>query len=98
VFVPSISGNTARMISRFKPRVWIVAIGEDSAASRGLQFSYGVEPVLLHSLPEDWREFANTWLREQKIDGNIALLVAAASPNQPAANHRLEFMRIGPVS
>lgn len=98
VFVPSISGNTARMISRFKPRVWIVAMGEDSAVSHGLQFSYGVEPMLVHSLPEDWREFANAWLRDQNVDGKIALLVAAASPNQPAANHRIEFMRVDPAS
>jgi len=95
VFVPSNSGDTARMISRFKPRVWIAAIGENSAVTQGLQFSYGVAPMLEDSLPEDWRDFANTWLREQEVEGKIALLVAAASPKHPNANHRIEFMRIG---
>jgi len=98
VFVPSISGNTSRMISRFKPGVLIVAIGENSAVTHGLQFSFGVEPILVHSLPDDWREFANIWLREQELDARIALLVAAASPKQPTANHRIEFMRCGRIS
>lgn len=94
IFVPSLSGSTARMISRFKPSAWIVATTEDTAVCRGLQFSYGVEAMLVDSAPEDWREFATGWLREQKVDRGIALLVAAGSANQPDANHRIEFMRV----
>jgi pyruvate kinase len=43
VFVPTRSGDTARMISRFKPSVWIVAVGEDRSVLQGLRFSYGVD-------------------------------------------------------
>ena len=94
VFVPSFTGNTARMISRFKPSVWIVAVSDAASVGYSLQFSYGVDPILVQDLPDDWRKFAIAWLGEQGLDGNIALLVAAASPSQPAANHRLEFIRV----
>jgi pyruvate kinase len=83
------------MISRFKPSVWIVAISDSVAVCRSLQFSYGVAPTLVDSVPDDWREFANGWLREQDLGGNIALLVASASASHPDANHRIEFIRVG---
>jgi len=95
VFVPTRSGETARMISRFKPAVWIVAVGADTAVLQGLLFSYGIQPVPLEADPENWRDFASTWLRDNYVKGNVAFLVAGASPQQPDANHRIEFMRVG---
>ena len=62
---------------------------------QGLLFSYGVEPVYAEAFSERASEFVNNWLREHRQKGNVALLVAAASPRQPDANHRIEFMRIG---
>lgn len=94
VFVPTCGGGTARMISRFKPAVWIVAVTSDQTVARALQFSYGVEPVKIAEEPEDWREFASSWLQEQLTCGDVALLVAAASSRHPDANHRIEFLRI----
>ena len=93
VFVPTGSGGTARMISRFKPATWVVAVTSHQAVARALQFSYGVEPVHMAEEPEDWREFASRWLQEQLTQGDVALLVAAASSRQPDANHRIEFLR-----
>ncbi len=94
VFVPTRSGDTARMISRFKPAVWIVAVGADSAVMQGLLFSYGIQPVHREADPKDWRDFASTWLRDHSVKGNVAFLVAAASPRQPDASHCIEFMRV----
>jgi pyruvate kinase len=45
VLVPTRSGTTARMISRHKSGVWIVAVSPEEAVCRGLAFSYGVQPV-----------------------------------------------------
>ena len=45
VLVPTRSGTTARIISRFNPSVWIVAPSRDAAVCQGLAFSYGVHPV-----------------------------------------------------
>lgn len=91
-FVPTRTGTTARMISRFKPSVWTVALSRDAAVCQGLLFSYGVLPVLLHDEPADWRTFARDWLRAKGIPGDAAMLVAGPSSKFPDANHRIEFM------
>ena len=95
VFVPTRSGATARMISRFKPPVWIVALSGDSGVCQGLAFSYGVDPVDLAQEPDSWREFAAPWLAAHGIAGGTAMLVAGPSARYPEANHRIEFMRMG---
>lgn len=95
VFVPTRTGDTARMISRFKPAVWIVAMAERLDVTRGLLFSYGVEPLHIAEEPDNWRDFAATWMRERKVNGRGAFLVAAASPRHPEANQRIEFLHIG---
>jgi pyruvate kinase len=95
VFVPTRTGTTVRMISRFNPAVWIVALSRDAAVCQGLAFSYGVHADQLTEDPENWREFAQNWLREHQVPGAIAMLVAGPSPRNPDANHRIEFMRVG---
>jgi pyruvate kinase len=95
VFVPARTGATARMISRFNPAVWIVALSPDAAVCQGLAFSYGVHPIQLAQEPESWRDFARQWLREQQVPGPLAMLVAGPSMRNPDANHRLEFLRVG---
>ena len=94
VLVPTRTGTTARMISRFKPSVWIAAVSHDRGVGQGLAFSYGVYPIELADDPEDWRDFARDWLREQQSPGAIAMLVAGPSPRNPNASHRIEFMLV----
>lgn len=95
VFVPTRSGATARMISRFKPSVWIAAPSESGGTCQGLVFSYGVWPIEVAEEPSEWRDFVRRWLHEQQLPGNIAMLVAGPSPRSPDANHRIEFLSVG---
>jgi pyruvate kinase len=95
VFVPTRTGTTARMISRFNPAVWSIALAPDANVCQGLVFSYGVHPLQLTEDPENWRDFARQWLREHQMPGGIAMLVAGPSPRNPNANYRLEFLRVG---
>lgn len=95
VFVPTKSGATARMISRFNPAVWNVALSRDEAVCQGLAFSYGVHPVQLADDPENWRDFARDWLQKNQLPGAVAMLVAGPSSRNPDSNHRLEFLRVG---
>ena len=95
VFVPTRTGTTARMISRFNPDVWIVGLSRDAAVCQGLAFSYGVHPVQFTEDPENWRDFARNWLGEHAVPGNVAMLVAGPSTRNPDANYRLEFLRVG---
>jgi pyruvate kinase len=98
VFVPTRTGTTARMISRFKPGVWVAALSRDPAVCQGLAFSYGVHSVQLADEPDNWRNFARGWLRTQQVPGSVAMLVAGPSMRNPDANHRIEFMRVGEQS
>jgi pyruvate kinase len=95
LFVPTRTGTTARLISRFNPAVWIVALSREASVCQGLAFSYGVHPLELAEDPENWRDFAHDWLRKNQLPGQVAMLVAGPSTRNPNANHRLEFLRVG---
>jgi len=50
------SGTTARHISRFKPRCWVLAFSKEPKICEFLNFSYGVYPFIMRkktSLPDD---------------------------------------------
>jgi len=53
VIVPTRTGSTARMLSRFKPPVWTAAVSGDPAVCQGLAFSYGVHSIHAEIEPED---------------------------------------------
>ena len=84
VFVPTRSGTTARMISRFKPSVWIVAVSSEAAVCQNLAFSYGVQPLQVGEFPESWGAFARDWLRRERIPGRIAMLLTGPSARESA--------------
>ncbi len=94
VFVPTLTGTTARMISRFKPPVWVAALARDSSVCQALQFSYGVWPTQLPEEIENWRDYARSWMEELQVRGQVAMLVAGPSTRNPRASHRLEFLQI----
>jgi len=95
VFVPTHTGKTARMISRFKPQVWVAAISHDPSVCQALNFSYGVYPAEIAAEPDNWQEFITRWLQEHEVPGSIAMLTTGPSERNPNANYRIEFMRVG---
>lgn len=95
VFVPTRTGTTARLIARYHPQVWIVALSREVAVCQGLAFSYGVQAIPLADEPDDWCVFARQWLAEHGMSGAVAMLAAGPSERNAHANHRLEFLRVG---
>jgi pyruvate kinase len=93
VLVPTSSGSTARMISRFKPTVWVAAPCADPAVCQGLAFSYGVHPIDNVDKPDNWRDFAADWLHSHQLPGRNVVLVAGPSVRNPDANYRVELLR-----
>ena len=89
---PTRGGTTARIISRCKPSVWILAPSTDPVVCQGLSFSYGVHAIDIDEEPQDWRDFARSWLVEHGTEANRVMMVAGPSPRNPNASHRLEFM------
>jgi len=53
-----------------------------------------VHPLDGEPAPAEWRDFAARFMREHRLPGARAVLVAGPSPRDPRANHRLEFMQI----
>jgi pyruvate kinase len=92
LLVPTQSGATARNIARFRLPVWITAFSPQETTCQILQFSYGVLPVYEPEPPEDWRQYAQSWLQSNGIRGDLVLLIEGPSPRNPAANHRLEII------
>jgi len=92
VIVPTVSGYTARMISRFRLPVWIAAVSPEEATCRALQFSYGVAPIHTPVHPDDWSVFAGRWVRSVGLAEGLVVLSEGPSRNHPEAHHRLEII------
>ncbi|ASJ11237.1 pyruvate kinase [Thermococcus sp. P6] len=53
ILTPTRTGETARLISRFKPKQWILAFATRESVARRLMFSYGVYPFTVKETSED---------------------------------------------
>ncbi|HPM05169.1 MAG TPA: pyruvate kinase, partial [Candidatus Cloacimonas sp.] len=92
VVVNTLTGHTARMISRFKLPVWMLAVTCEPSVCQGLQFSSGVFPYQVKEEPEDWDAFIRSITRNIQLTSNLLILVEGPSPRNPKANHRLEIL------
>ena len=94
VLVPSISGGTARNITRYRLPTWIVSVNDDKKVCQDLIFSYGIYPVHEPDPPQVWNEFAQHWLASHAIEGDFVVLATGPSPKNPEANNRIELIEI----
>jgi pyruvate kinase len=93
VLVPTATGYTARMVSRFKLPVWIAAVSPEETTCHGLQFSYGVSPVHAPRPPHsDWSGFARRWVRSEGLSPELVVLTEGPSRRHPQMNPRLEII------
>jgi pyruvate kinase len=92
VLVPSLTGGTARSITRFRLPVWIAAVSSEERICQQLTFSYGIYPVFESDPPEVWNDFAREWLRLHGVDGDFVVLSTGPSPKYPDANNRIEII------
>jgi pyruvate kinase len=95
VFVPTHTGATARMLSRYKPRVWVVAVSRDESACQALAFSYGVRAIHTDAEPENWRSFIRTCFQRLGLPLGLTILLDGPSRRDPDANYRVEFLLLG---
>ena len=98
MIVPTRGGSTARDLTRARLPVWIMAVSASEAACHGLQFSYGVYPVLEAGLPIDWTKYARERAGSYGIAGRFAVLIEGPSPGALDANHRIEIVDLKPGS
>ncbi|ASJ09333.1 pyruvate kinase [Thermococcus siculi] len=53
ILTPTRTGETARLISRFKPKQWVLAFVTDEWVGNTLMFSYGVYPFVIEETSEE---------------------------------------------
>ncbi|AMQ17987.1 pyruvate kinase [Thermococcus peptonophilus] len=53
ILTPTRTGQTARLIARFKPKQWVLAFVTDEWVKNTLMFSYGVYPFLVEDTSEE---------------------------------------------
>ena len=92
VFVPSASGDTARRLTRFRIKQWIIAPSLDKKTCQELQFSFGVYPVQLSSNPFSWPHYAHEWLAEHGAGGKIALVVEGGGTLKEGDTVRIDII------
>ena len=84
VFTPTVSGETAQRVARFRLPAWIVATTPREEVAQRLQFTYGVHPEHLRARPDSWQAYARDWVKRYGVEGDLALLTRGTS-----AHHRL---------
>lgn len=92
VVANTVTGHTARMISRFKLPVWILAVTCEHSVCQNLQFSSGVFPLQVDAEPEDWDAFIKSVTHDLKLSSHLLILVKGPSNLNPGANHLLEVL------
>jgi pyruvate kinase len=94
VIAPTLSGRTARMISRFRLPVWIIAVSPEESTCQELQFSYGVYPVHQRYRPTNWEKYARDWLAEHNLQGDLALLTLGSGTGASGYSNRIGFINL----
>ena len=95
VIVPTRSGATARGITRFRLPVWITAFSRFERTCQDLMFSYGVIPVCEPDHPDDWKQWARSWLLNVGEVGDLVVLTEGPSKKHPYRNNRMEILDLG---
>jgi pyruvate kinase len=92
VFVPSASGGTARRITRFRLKEWIVAPSLDKQTCQQLQFSYGIYPHYISRNPLSWPHFAQEWLRDHGVSCSMAMVVEGGGTLKAGDTTRIDII------
>lgn len=98
VFVPTHSGRTPRLVSRFKLPMWIVGVTNLPEVYQNLQFSYGVHPLLVDEHPSDWHTFIADWVHKAGLKQGLAVLTEGPSRADPLASHSLQIIDLSSKS
>jgi len=94
VFVPTLSGASARRVAVLRLPAWIVAVSPQMKTCHDLVFSYGVMPVQEPEDPTAWKPYVRNWLHEHQIPGEVVLVTGGPSPDYPDTNHHMEIIEL----
>ena len=98
IAVCSISGMTARMVSRFRPTVDIIGICTTESARRKLSLSWGVTPIVSENVPSMEVLFYNAKKIVKKAmglkKGDKIIITGGSSAGQPGNTNTIRIEEI----
>jgi pyruvate kinase len=92
VVTPTLSGTTARRLSRFHLDKWIIAVSPYESTCQALQFSYGVDAVHERERPESWQAYTREWLAEHGITEGLAVLTHGSGTVLGGGTNQIEIV------
>ena len=84
ILTPTRTGETARLISRFKPKQWILAFASDEKVCNNLMFSYGVYPFCVEDTTNE-KELIQLIKDLGIVKTNDTVLLTAGKPIEKTA-------------
>ncbi len=99
IFVPSLSGATARRLARFRLPQWIIAASRDKNTCQKLQFSFGVYIVYVPAeqvvaSPEERQAYTRQWLEEYGVEGDLVFLIEGSGTLRAQDTKRIDIIDI----
>ncbi|WP_461863471.1 pyruvate kinase [Thermococcus sp.] len=94
ILTPTRTGQTARLISRFKPKQWILAFATEEKVANSLMFSYGVYPFLVNETSE--KEILSLIKGLGLVSENDTVLLTKGTPiGKTAGTNTIRIFTVG---
>lgn len=98
IIIPTISGFSARVVSKYKPSTQIIALTPRESARRKMQIYWGVLPLLIDA-KDDLDEMLDVAIGEVKAndmikDGDIAIVTAGLPIGKTGVTNMIKVMKI----
>lgn len=98
VVTPTVSGKTARGVSRFRPDRWILAFSRNSNVCEQLALQYAVHPTHIQEPGNDWEITVIEYLKNKNavIPGDMFILTQGqpSGYGRPGGTNLLKFIYI----
>ena len=96
ILTPTRSGATPRRISRFKPGTWILAFSRFPRTCGFLSLSYGVYPVVVKEVIENWEVETTKRAKEAGFanSGDIVVFTQGPSSGKPGGTNMLKILTL----
>jgi len=95
ILTPTHSGSTPRLVSRFKPRCWIISFSENMAVCNFLSLSYGVYPVFMERR-KNILDKAIQFIEKNGLakKGDTVILTEGLLPGRPGGTDTFRIIRV----